>query len=440
MQFSWASGLDARIAGPFLIFVVVGSIGLALWLQTNFQRENRELFATLARTNADFIRDTRLAHSRQMASSLGRVLNVRVYFHSRTDGWTPDLDVPGLQELSPAQGPVRLGEGRVGVAVALDADSDLVLVRAADAAGAGIFRPGTVVIFVVFWGLTLALAAALTRGITRPLRLLAARLPHIAEDGAVALPGAERDDEIGLLARAYLTTHTQLVSEKIARGHAERLALLGKVTTGLAHEIHNPLAGIRLHLQLLASAPPGQREAAVAEAVPIVLGETTKIETLVNQWMFLVRPEPPRTSPVALAALAESATRPLQALAAHARVRVETDIPTQLRVEADARRIGQAVGNIVINAVQAMPGGGTLRIRGRAEAAHAVLAFHDTGRGFSPEALAHHADLFFSEKEGGMGVGLSVASEIVKAHGGALRVGNDPAGAVVTVELPLSKS
>ena len=65
------------------------------------------------------------------------------------------------------------------------------------------------------------------------------------------------------------------------------------------------------------------------------------------------------------------------------------------------------------------------------------LIFHDTGPGFTPRALAHHADLFFSEKEGGMGIGLSVSAEILKAHRGALLVANAPeGGAVVTLQLP----
>ena len=333
-----------------------------------------------------------------------------------------------------------VGARSEAIAVSLDTGSDLVFVRTVPGVGTGILRPATVLVFVVFWGLTLALAATLTRGIARPLRLLAARLPHIGDDDESTLPGAERRDEIGLLARTYLTTHTQLVAERAARGKAERLALLGKMTTGLAHEIHNPLAGIRLHLQLLESTPPPQLAAVVAESVPIVLGETAKIETLVNQWMFLVRPEPPQTSPNALAALVESVLRPLQPMAAHARVQLEADILLPLHIEADARRLGQAMGNIVINAIQAMPGGGVLRLSGHAHGRNAVLTFQDTGRGFSAAALAHHAELFFSEKEGGIGIGLTVAAEIVKAHNGALRVGNDPAGAVVTIELPLSTS
>ena len=438
-----AWGLNLRIAVPFLVFVVVGSLGLAQWLQTNFQRENRELFAKLARTNADFLRDSHLAHSRQTAANLGRVLNVQVYFRSRQIGWTPPLaaslpEESALAGLVRGQGPVRLGAYSEGIAVPLDADSDLILVRATPQAGNGIFRPTTLLIFGVFWGLTLALAVTLTRGIARPLRLLAARLPHIGDDGDAALPGAERRDEIGLLARAYRATHAQLVEERIARAQAERLALLGKMTTGLAHEIHNPLAGIRLHLQLLASAPPAEMREAVAESVPIVLGETAKIETLVNQWMFLVRPEPPQTSPTALASVVDGVVKLLAPLAIHARVQIAVDVPAALRAEMDARRIGQAVGNIVLNAIQAMPGGGTLRVTSHADGPHAVLIFQDTGRGFSVEALAHHTDLFFSEKEGGMGIGLSVTAEIIKAHGGALRVGNGPGGALVTIELPLA--
>ena len=117
-------------------------------------------------------------------------------------------------------------------------------------------------------------------------------------------------------------------------------------------------------------------------------------------------------------------------------MRLVAEVPQGLRAQIDARRITQAVGNVVINAIQAMPAGGTLTIRGEADARNARLLFHDTGRGFSDTALAQHAELFFSEKEGGMGIGLSVTTEVLRAHGGDLLVKNTSSGALVTMLLP----
>jgi signal transduction histidine kinase len=102
------------------------------------------------------------------------------------------------------------------------------------------------------------------------------------------------------------------------------------------------------------------------------------------------------------------------------------------QLQADARRLGQVFHNIILNAIQAMPTGGTLRITSE----NGALCFADTGPGFSPEALHRWAEMLYSEKEGGMGIGLSVAKEIIRAHNGRLKVANLPeGGAIVRIEL-----
>lgn len=436
-------GLKVRIASAFLVFVIAGSVGLALWLQLNFRRESQELFVTLARTNADFIRSSRLPWSEKLAHDLSRILNVQVYFRGPGSEIIPSLreeaekTASTIQSLSLKRGVARVGDYREAIAVQVDDGRDLILVRTAPEDFALLRRPATLLVLFVFWMLTLGLALALTREIVRPLQALTLALPHIEEDSQPSLPGAERHDEIGSLARTYLQTHAQLVDERQRREKAERLALLGKMTAGLAHEIHNPLSAIRMHLQLLESAGPSEIQAAAASAIPVALAETVRIESLVNQWMFLARPSPPETSVTELGGLVGGVVRSMEAMAKHARVSVIQEIPGDLQVNVDSRRMTQAIGNIVINAIQAMPGGGTLRITGRRDRC-VVVSFEDSGRGFSEKALRVYDELFYSEKEGGMGIGLSVASEIVKAHGGALRVANaSEGGAVVTIELGL---
>jgi signal transduction histidine kinase len=191
-----------------------------------------------------------------------------------------------------------------------------------------------------------------------------------------------------------------------------------------------------MHAQLVDSTPDAELATAARESLPVLLGETAKIEGLVNQWMFLARPAPPQTGPAEIAELVRGVVRALQPEAAHAGVMIIDHTAPGLRVNVDARRVSQAIGNVVRNAIQAMPRGGAVTIEGaRSEAVQ--LRFRDTGPGFSAKAIAHHAELFFSEKEGGMGIGLSVTSEILRAHGGELRVENAAeGGAIVTFLLP----
>ncbi len=205
---------------------------------------------------------------------------------------------------------------------------------------------------------------------------------------------------------------------------AQRLAFLGQMATGLAHQIRNPVAAIRLHGQLLQKTEP--------VAASLIIEEAATIESLVNQWLFLARPEPPRKTDVALPDLIDRTVRVLAPAAEHAGVRVVVDAANGRSVLADASRLGQVFQNILLNAIQAMPTGGTVTIT----ACDQTISFADTGPGFSAVALRRWAEMLFSEKEGGMGVGLCVAKEIIRAHGGRLSVANRPdGGAVVRIDL-----
>lgn len=430
---------------------------LAFWLHAAAERESRHVFETLAHTNADFIKSARLAANERVADYLSRVLNMHVFFRRGAWEMTPGESgmamnqtietippVTGplesrrdlLRGLQPGQGIVRAGPEFEAIAVPLENDLSLILVREVEPTWSFLVRTETLSLLIAFWIFSVALAWVLASGFVRPLRLLAERLPHIEHDPGGALPGAERADEIGQLARAYLATRAQLADERSRREQAERLALLGRMATGLAHEIRNPLAAIRMHAQLIGSAHNGDLATTAHESLPVLLGEASKIEGLVQQWMFLARPQPPQIAPADIGDIVAGVVRTLAPQADHARVRLINAVPAGLRARVDASRLAQAIGNVTLNAIQAMPGGGEVTIRGEENGA-VRLVFQDTGPGFSVPALAHHADLFFSEKEGGMGIGMSVTAEILKAHHGSLHVANAPeGGAVVTLELP----
>src|ERR1700677_2702128 len=436
-------GLWLRIALPFFLFVVAGSIILGAWLYASARNQSRELFTTVARTNADFIRSSHLPSSERMAGDLGRILDMQVCFRDTggiivpNPGTVLNKLLPQIQSLAPSQGVVRLDAGNEAIAASIDETRALILIRPVHGSPL-LMRPGTIFILLAFWTLSLVLAWTLTRGVVRPLRILAQHLPQIEKDDAAArIPGMKRNDEIGLLARIYMDTRRQLLEERARREQAERLALLGKMATGLAHEINNPLSSIRMHAQLLESSAPG--DPAGAGAIPVILAETSKIEGLVNQWMFLARPAPPQISLLNPGELIAGVVKTMEPQARHARVTSRENIPRDLRIHADARRISQVAGNIILNAIQAMPSGGTLEITGEA-GPPVSLAFQDSGGGFSENALLHYADLFYSEKEGGMGIGLSVTTEIIKAHGGSVGVANIPgSGARVTILFPAQR-
>jgi signal transduction histidine kinase len=205
---------------------------------------------------------------------------------------------------------------------------------------------------------------------------------------------------------------------------SQRFALLGSTATSLAHEIRNPVAAIRLHGQLL--------EQTQSPSAGLIVQEAARIEDMVNQWMFLSRPEPPRKTEISLTEVLDKAVRVLAPAAEHAKVQIAVTATPARRVQADIHRLGQVFHNIILNAIQAMPEGGLLTIT----VSESDVRFADTGAGFSPSALRRGANMLYSEKEGGMGLGLSVAQKIVRAHHGRLILGNRPeGGALVRVIL-----
>ena len=446
MSLTRPNRLWVSIAGPFFLFAVIGSIVLVLWMQAAERRESRAVFMALARTNADFFHNAHLPATRQMMDYLGRLLNMRAFL--RSDGALLPAPEDGplqaaattLLRLAPEQGVTSLGNGFEAVAMPAQPGLDLVLVRPEQGYFAALWRTETAVMLGCFWLLSIGLAWAIARGVVMPVRLLAGRLPHIESDPAATLPGAERADELGDLARAYLAARDQIAAEREKRRQAERMALLGRVATSLAHEIHNPLSAIRMHSQLVQSAPAEELPAAAAAFVPVLIEETGRIESLVNQWMFLTRPEPPLTSALDLGELVAQSVRAHSAGAAHAGVDVRAEVGGGLIVDGDRRRLGQAITNAMVNAFQAMQRGGVLEISGARSDKFIALNFQDNGPGFSPGALEHCRELFYSEKEGGMGIGLTVIAEVLEAHGGQLEAANaQPGGALVSFYLPAAK-
>lgn len=200
---------------------------------------------------------------------------------------------------------------------------------------------------------------------------------------------------------------------------AQRFGLLGSLATSLAHEIRNPIAAIRLHGQLLEQAEP--------VSAGLIVYEAARIEDLLNQWMFLARPEPPGRTEIALVELIAKIVRVLAPAADHAKVHIAVTASPCRRVQADVHRLGQVFHNIILNAIQAMPEGGTLSIT----MSENEICFADTGPGFSPMALRRAANTLYSEKEGGMGLGLSVAQKIIRAHEGHLIIGNQKSGGAI---------
>jgi len=435
------SRLSWRIAFPFAAFVLVGSLALAFWMSWMSVNAERRRLEMLAKSSAELVQRMRLPPSERMAVELSEVLHVGVLFQMA------DRLVPaGTLEAHPQTAAAIIGiapDGRSVTGVGAQHEAvkrpladgwNLVLWRPQLWLWPRVLEPQSLLALAVFWIAALLLASTVVRGLVRPLRHLSARLPDIEKPGPMELPEASRPDEIGDLARAFLRTREALHSERTQREQSEKMAVLGRMTTALAHEIQNPVSAIKMHAQL-AAMDEGHHG-----GNSVIVSEVNRIESLVNQWLFLSKPEPPVLSPLEVPLIIDKTLKAHQAQLSHAGVTAIAHASEGM-VMGDGKRLQQVFSNLVMNAIQAMPEGGQLDVIVRSHNGSLDVVFVDTGHGFSEEALKRFSEFFFSEKEGGMGIGLNVATEIIKAHHGSLTVENRVhGGATVTVRLPAISS
>jgi two-component system sensor histidine kinase HydH len=151
------------------------------------------------------------------------------------------------------------------------------------------------------------------------------------------------------------------------------------------------------------------------------------------------RDEPPRLANIDLASEIDRGLRLARPELDPARVTVEVESESSCPVRADAQRLQQVVLNLVLNAAQAMPGGGTLRVRTSRDGREARVVFQDTGPGLDPAVRERIFEPFVTTKEKGSGLGLAVARRIVEEHGGTISAGDAPGGgAAIEIRLPLA--
>jgi signal transduction histidine kinase len=258
----------------------------------------------------------------------------------------------------------------------------------------------------------------------------------------------------------------QLSRMQSTLAYSRKLVALGRLTAGIAHEVKNPLNAMMIHLELLrtkirstlAEAQPepvaaggtlglGPTRSEVLSApvrgalehVQVIEGEIRRLDEVVQGFLKFTRPEELRLQPVRLRPLIEEILPVIKTEARKHGVRVFVEIaPSTPGVNADAAMLRQVILNLAINACQAMPNGGTLRLVGRSRSADRVeLLVEDTGQGIAPEHLGRIFDLYFTTKEKGTGIGLSMVYRIIQLHDGDVEVESTPGrGTTFRVLLP----
>ena len=232
-------------------------------------------------------------------------------------------------------------------------------------------------------------------------------------------------------------TDLRRMEEEVRR--ADRLAALGKLSAGLAHEIRNPLASMCGSVALLGKSPGlGDKE---RHLLQIVFREGERLEALVREFLAFARPAEPRMATIELRDLLDETLSvfKLDARAAELDVAVESPLPS-VRARADAGQLRQVLWNLLSNAAEAAGKGGKVRARLRQADSMAVLEVEDTGPGIPGADLQRIFDPFFTTKESGTGLGLAIVHRIVEAHGGQLSVSSEPGRTRFSIALPAQAS
>jgi len=254
-------------------------------------------------------------------------------------------------------------------------------------------------------------------------------LQILSRQAAAALENARLYDE----ERSYVR---QIEESQVALLQAEKMAAAGRLSASIAHEINNPLQSVQncLHLAAHEDVEPDKRQ----EYLEMARSEVERLSVTVRRMLDFYRPGSARTEAVQIPELLGYIMTLTEKQLGERGISMTTDVPSNLPpVEAVSSQLQQVFINLILNSYDAMPRGGQLHISGRESTGGIELLFEDDGPGVEPERASSIFEPFFSTKEGGSGLGLTISYNIIAAHGGTLElVANHAQGACFRVFLP----
>ena len=297
---------------------------------------------------------------------------------------------------------------------------------------------------------SIAVGFFLSRSIARPIYALQLQIESAAQRTRLRVPdGKEGLEAVEEQVRALVTrieeTDATLAEQRRRLLQSEKLSAMGEMAAKLAHEILNPLTGMKAAIQRIARKRPQAvaREDVVATADALT-GEIARVEDLVRRLMDYARPLAPKIEVCPVEHLVGAAERAARSAISPRELSITRRIDTTLPpVEVDPSLIVQALTNLLTNAAQAMPGGGSVEVAARRATEHGrehvVIEVADEGPGIAPQHLPQLFHPFFTTRDKGHGLGLAVCQNIVLEHGGRVAASNrvGAAGARFEVWLPL---
>jgi two-component system nitrogen regulation sensor histidine kinase NtrY len=307
-------------------------------------------------------------------------------------------------------------------------------------------RIGVSALLVAGGGIVLAIlfSSWAAARVTRPVERLARAAQDVAAGNwntRVEVPG---DDEVSQLAESFNRMTSELLTQKERLVQAERVAAWRELARRLAHELKNPLFPLQLTVENLVRArleSPQQFEEVFRESSRTLLAEISNLKAIIGRFSEFSRMPHPQLQPVQVNEILRGVAQLFQAqLEAPGRkpIACKLDLDGSLGpIAADPELLHRALSNLVLNAMDAMPEGGTLTLRSRREDGRITIEVADTGTGLTPEECARIFTPYYTSKQHGTGLGLAIVQSVVSDHGGRISVRSEPGqGTTFVIELP----
>lgn len=247
------------------------------------------------------------------------------------------------------------------------------------------------------------------------------------------------DQPLGFVMLIRDVTETRKRTEE--QIESERLNAFTLLAAGVAHELGNPLNSLTIHLQLLERRlkKMGKQGEGLREHLDVATGEIKRMDGIISQFLAAIRPTKPQLQRAQISDLVKESLRFLKPDLEQAKVKVKLDLRPDLpTMPLDADQMKQAIYNLIRNASQAMPKGGTLTISGTYTDFEVRLSFEDTGKGITPEQMGRLFQPFSTTRAGGNGLGLLIVRRIIREHGGEIDIESRAGqGTRVSLWLPL---
>jgi len=284
-----------------------------------------------------------------------------------------------------------------------------------------------------------------TERVTRPVTQLARGARAVASGDWSARVEVISKDEIGELATAFNRMTEQLAEQRDRAIQAERVAAWRELARRLAHELKNPLFPLQITIENLRKArkrSESEFEEVFQESTGTLLAEVGNLKAIIGRFSDFAKMPPPDFEAVDLNEIVQSVMRLYEAqLKDEGRSKIDAELDLAeggLRIQADGEQLRRAIGNLVLNAIDAMPNGGVLRIASSREDGHVHLSVSDTGTGLTEEECARLFTPYYTTKQHGTGLGLAIVQSVVSDHGGKISVVSSPGnGATFMIELPV---